>query len=159
MSLAVLRHPRRAPLRQAPAAPPLQSVRVRLWRTSRCWMRCVWTVVTWWRTASCDNYPTCREEVAKKRGARTQETGERLVNQPKTLLSNLSPLRSSTLTPTEDRTKPLRCLNESVVTVWYALYFSLDTAPCWAGGVTAHWWQSSVKDSRNHRACASDRSR
>lgn len=57
---AALRRLRRAPLKQAPAAPPLLSRRVRLWRTSRCWMRCAWTVVTWWRTAFCDKCPAWR---------------------------------------------------------------------------------------------------
>lgn len=133
--LVALRHPRRAPLRQAPVAPLLLHVRARHWRTSRCWMRCVWTVVTWWRTASCDTCPACRAEAPRKRGLRTQDT--RLVNEPNTLLSTLKPFHSSSSTThSEDRTKPLHCLDESVVAVRYALNFSLDTAPCWAGGVS-----------------------
>lgn len=75
----------------------------------------------------------------RKRGVRTQEARERLVNQPKTLLSTLKPLHSSALTaPSEDRTKPLGCPEESVVAVWYALYLTLDTATGWTRGVRAH---------------------
>lgn len=74
----------------------------------------------------------------KQQGKGVQGLKDRLVNRPKTLLSTLWPHHSSLTDLSGDRTKPLHRLNESVVTVWYALYFSLDIAPCWAGGVSEH---------------------
>lgn len=84
---AALRRPRRAPLRRGPAAPLSQSVRARRWRTSRYWTRCVWTVVTWWRTAFCD----ARSTGAEKKGREDMGAGERRENDPKTAVDQLAP--------------------------------------------------------------------
>lgn len=83
-----LKRPRRAPLRLAQAAPLIQSVRVKPWKTSHCWTRCVWTVVTWWRTAFCDSCPPLAG-VAQGRDARKWDTIVRPVNPPKTLAMTL----------------------------------------------------------------------
>lgn len=117
---AALRRPRRAPLRRGPAAPLSQSVRARRWRTSRYWTRCVWTVVTWWRTAFCD----ARSTGAEKRAVRTWAL-ERDVKMTQRLLSISLPPVSDRRTKTTLQRAP---------TAWYARHTPLDTAPCWTGG-------------------------
>lgn len=136
-----LRHRRRVPSRLVPAAQPSLSVKGRPWRTLHCWMRCVWTVVIWQRTAFCDNY-----QQKEWKSVKTKTWGA-----AKVLGTSIDSALSQTSPPSESSLQ--RTVQIHRKTIWMSLRWRtcplLLSGHCpllgWRGDALTKLWHQEIK--------------